>query len=44
MSHLPVRDLIKIGTTPDLDEWKSFDTWEQAGKVGLKVLGDWSGL
>jgi hypothetical protein len=31
MQTLPCSDLILIASTPELKEWLSFDTWEQAG-------------
>ncbi|MCF6201207.1 MAG: hypothetical protein L3J42_03645 [Hydrogenimonas sp.] len=34
MENLPCSDLITIASTPDLKEWLSWDTWEQAITMG----------
>jgi len=44
MADLPISDLLKIGTTPDMEEWGSLDTWDQAVDVGVDVGKDWLGL
>ena len=33
-------DALEIGLTPDLSEWKSTDTWKQAGETVWRISGE----
>ena len=38
MADLPISDQINVARTPDLKEWLSVDTWQQAAEVAPPVL------
>lgn len=39
--NLSIADKIEVGLTPDLKEWMSTGTWEQAWYVGKEQLAKW---
>jgi hypothetical protein len=42
IAYLPLTDLYNILRQPRLQEWGSWDTYEQVGKTGLGVIKTWA--